>query len=111
LAYRQALEQLSSILGKHFDVLYIVGGGCMNSLLCQSTANATRTLVQAGPGEATVAGNILTQAVGRGYLTSPGEIREVIRRSTAMVEYEPKDAGIWEDRYAKYLQIIEDSRH
>jgi hypothetical protein len=58
-----------------------------------------------------VAGNILTQAVGRGYLTSPGEIREVIRRSTAMVEYEPKDAGIWEDRYAKYLQIIEDSRH
>jgi len=107
LAYRQALEQLSSILGKHFDVLYIVGGGCMNSLLCQSTANATRTLVQAGPGEATVAGNILTQAVGRGYLTSPREIREVIRRSTTMLEYEPKDAGIWEDRYAKYLQIIE----
>jgi len=111
LVYRQALDQLSSILGKHFEVLHIVGGGCMNSLLCQGTANATRTPVQAGPVEATVAGNILTQAVGRAYLTSPGEIREVIRRSTRMVEYEPKDAGIWEDRYAKYLQIIEDSRH
>jgi sugar (pentulose or hexulose) kinase len=107
LAHRQALDQLSSILGKHFDVLYIVGGGCMNSLLCQGTANATHTPVQAGPVEATVAGNILTQALGRGYLTSPDEIREVIRRSTAMAEYEPKDAGIWEDRYAKYLQMIE----
>ena len=107
LAHRRALDQLSSIMGKHFDVLYIVGGGCMNSLLCQSTANATRIPVRAGPVEATVAGNILTQAVGRGYLASAGEIREVLRRSTAMVEYEPKDAGIWEDRYARYLEMIE----
>jgi rhamnulokinase len=107
LVQRQALDQLSSILGKHFDCLHIVGGGCLNSLLCQSTANAARTPVQAGPAEATVAGNILTQAVGRGYLTSPEEIREVIRRSTKLVEYEPKDAGIWEDRYAQYLQMIE----
>jgi rhamnulokinase len=105
LVYRQALDQLSSILGKRFDVLHVVGGGCKNSLLCQGTANATRIPVQAGPVEATVAANVLTQAVARAYLTSPDEIREVIRRSTKMEEYEPTDAGFWEDRYAKYLQL------
>jgi hypothetical protein len=57
--------------------------------------------------EATMAGNVLTQALARGYLTSPREIREVIHRSTKMVDYEPQDAGIWEDRYARYLQITE----
>ena len=107
LAFRQALDQLSGMMGKQFDILHIVGGGSLNSLLCQSTANATRTPVRAGPVEATVAGNVLAQALACGYLASPREIREVIHRSSTMVEYEPKDAGIWEDRYARYLQITE----
>ncbi len=107
LASRQALDQLSGMMEKQFDILHIVGGGSLNSFLCQSTANATRTPVRVGPVEATVAGNILTQALARGYLASSREIREVIHRSTKIVEYEPKDAGIWEDRYARYLQITE----
>jgi rhamnulokinase len=107
LSSRQALDQLSGMMGKAFDILHIVGGGALNSLLCQSTANATRTLVRVGPAEATLAGNVLTQAVARGCLASPKESREVIHRSTNMMEYEPKGAGIWEDRYSRYLQITE----
>lgn len=111
LAYRQALDQLSGMMGKQFGILHNVGGGSLNSFLCQSTANATRTLVKAGPVEATVAGNVLTQALARGYLASPGEIREVVHRSNEMVEYEPKDAGTWEDRYGRYLQIAEATKN
>jgi sugar (pentulose or hexulose) kinase len=110
LAYRQALDQLSAIMEKRFDVLHVVGGGSLNSLLCQKTANATRTLVWAGPADATVAGNILGQALVLGYVASPQEIREVIRRSTAMQEYEPEDTALWEDRYAEYLKILAKTR-
>jgi rhamnulokinase len=110
LAYRQALDQLSALLGRSFDVLHIVGGGSLNSLLCQKTANATCTLVQAGPAEATVTGNILAQALACGYVVSPQEIRDVVRGSTGVVEYEPKDTGVWEVRYGKYLEILEEAK-
>ncbi len=110
LAYRQALDQLSVMVGKHFDVMYVVGGGSSNALLCQSTANATGISIQAGPAEATMAGNVLTQAVARGYLASPGEVREVIHRSSALAQYEPRDSAIWEDCYARYLRVVETAK-
>lgn len=109
-AFRQTLDQLSGLLRKQFDVLHIVGGGSLNSLLCQSTANATSTLVRVGPVEATVAGNILTQALARGYLSSPREVRTVIQRSTKLVKYAPQGAERWEDRYVRYLQLTDPAK-
>jgi rhamnulokinase len=107
LSYRHALEQLERILGRRFRVLHIVGGGSRNSLLCQLTANATGFPVLAGPVEATVTGNVLVQALALGYIASAEEIRDVVRSSSALVEYEPKDTLRWQNYYAKYLRLVE----
>ncbi len=107
LAYRHKLEQLGTMLGRSFSVLHIVGGGSKNTLLCQLTANATGLPVVAGPAEATVAGNVMVQAFALGCIGSPDEIRQVVRSSSNLVQYEPKDRTLWQDYYGKYLRLVE----
>jgi rhamnulokinase len=106
-AYRHRLAQLAAMLGRSLQVLHLVGGGSKNSLLCQLTANATGLPVLAGPSEATVAGNVMAQALAKGYVSTPTEIREVVRRSTKLVEYEPRDTGRYQERYGEYLRLLE----
>ncbi|MBI4166680.1 MAG: rhamnulokinase [Acidobacteria bacterium] len=106
LCYRHALDQLSEIMGRRYRVLHIVGGGSLNTLLCQFTSNATGMPVVAGPVEATVIGNILVQAVARGYLKSAEDIREVVPRSSTVIKYQPQDQTRWEDSYATYLRLV-----
>jgi len=105
LSYRQTLDHISGILGRTFRKVHVVGGGSLNTLLCQFTSNATGIPVLAGPVEATASGNILAQAFARGLLSSPEEVREVVRHSTDFVEYQPEDAHYWEDRYASYVKL------
>ena len=106
LCYRHALEGIESILGRSLRTLHIVGGGSLNTLLCQLTADATGVPVLAGPTEATVAGNVLVQALARGFLRSPQEIRDVVRASFELVEYEPHDTAQWEGPYGRYLDLV-----
>jgi len=105
LCYRHGLDQLSDILSPPFDSLYVVGGGSRNSLLCQFTANAADMPVLAGPVEATVAGNVLVQALARGLLGSPEEVREVVRASFDLQEYEPHHDQRWQERREHYLRL------
>ena len=53
--------------------LNIIGGGSQNKLLNQLTANALGIPVYAGPVEATAMGNILTQAMAKGEISSSGK--------------------------------------
>ncbi len=106
LSYRKALADLGRVLGRRFTTLHVVGGGSRNELLCQLTANATGLPVVAGPIEATVAGNVLVQALADGCLSGPGEIRDCIRRSSQLTEYETRDRIAWDDKYARYVQIL-----
>ncbi len=105
LSYRKALEDLGRILGRHFSTLHVVGGGSRNELLCQLTANATGLPVVAGPVEATVAGNVLVQALAARCLSDPAGIRDCVRRSSQLIEFQPRDRAAWEDRYARFIQI------
>ncbi len=106
LCYRHDLDQIGRILGRDYRTLHVVGGGSQNTLLCQFTADATGLGVQAGPVEATVAGNVLVQAYAKGLLDSPGAVRRVVRDSTRLVEYEPEDTGYWRDRYGLYRELL-----
>jgi rhamnulokinase len=107
LCYKQRLDQISHLLGREFRMLYIVGGGSRNSLLCQFTANATGLPVLAGPAEATVMGNLLVQALAVGALASPEEIRYVARSSSTLVEYTPQNEQRWQDDYGRYLRLLQ----
>ncbi|MHB9024448.1 MAG: rhamnulokinase [Armatimonadota bacterium] len=105
LSYRQTLERLARILDREFRTIHLVGGGCRNSLLCRLTADATGLPVIAGPMEATVRGNLLVQAYALSALSSPAEIRQVVRQSTVLDTYEPRDTAYWDSRYTEYLRL------
>jgi rhamnulokinase len=107
LKYRWGLEKLEEIIGRRLNVIHIIGGGCQNKLLCQLTADATDRQVIAGPVEATAIGNIMIQALTRGYINSISEGREMIRKSFDVITYEPRDTSGWDDAYKRYLEIME----
>jgi rhamnulokinase len=95
LRYRQVLGWLEELTGNTMEVIHIVGGGCQSKLLNQFTADACQRPVVAGPVEATAMGNLLVQIRASGELSSLAEMREVIRKSSEVTEYQPKHAGAW----------------
>lgn len=105
LCYRQVLDGIARIRQRPFTSVHIVGGGSNNALLCQFTADAVGLPVEAGPVETTVAGNILAQACAMGELASPEDVRAVVRQSTELIEYLPRDSARWHERYAAYCRL------
>jgi len=91
LKYREVLRSLEELTGETIEVIHIVGGGSQSALLNQFAADACQRPVVVGPVEATVMGNLLTQVRADGELSSLGEMREVVRRSSKMQHYEPLD--------------------
>ncbi len=87
--YFQVLEMLEELSGRSIAVIHIVGGGSRNSFLNQLVADRTGRRVVAGPGEATAAGNALTQAMGGGDVASLEELRLIVRRSFELEEFLP----------------------
>jgi rhamnulokinase len=106
LRYRWVLERLEELLGRRFETIHVVGGGCQNALLCQFTADACSRPVLAGPVEATAIGNILIQAVGLGILNSLSEAREVVRNSFEVKTYTPQASDRWQSPYQRFLKLL-----
>jgi sugar (pentulose or hexulose) kinase len=77
-----------------------------NRLLCQFTANATKLPVVAGPAEAAAVGNIIMQALTLGYVSSVSQMREVIRNSFSMEDYQPRHSELWDRAYERYKNIL-----
>jgi rhamnulokinase len=105
LRYRQVLESLEALLGRHLDVIHIVGGGSRNRVLNQLVADSTGRKVVAGPTEATAAGNILVQAMASGAISGLAEAREVVRNSFPLEVVEPRDRTGWGEAYERYQEV------
>ncbi len=54
-----------------------------------------------GPIEATASGNILMQAKATGQIKSLAELREIVRNSFELKEYQPKETQLWDKQYEK----------
>jgi rhamnulokinase len=106
LKYGVVFRQLEELTGNCMEVLHIVGGGSRNDLLNQLTANACGRPVLTGPVEATVMGNILTQVRASGELKSLAEMRDVVRASTDMGRFEPKEDGAWGDAAGRFAALV-----
>lgn len=89
LRYRAVLQDLGEITGRPPAVLHIVGGGSRNRLLCQYAADACGIPVVAGPVEATAVGNSLMQGISSGRIGDLGQGREIVRRSSDLLFYDP----------------------
>jgi rhamnulokinase len=106
LKYKHTLSQIESVTGKKIDKIHIIGGGAYNREINQLTANATVVPVFAGPTDATAIGNIMYQAKGLGLVGSLTEIREIIRNSFEVNEFQPNPKLDWENAYTRFCRLI-----
>ena len=88
-AYVKVIDQLQKAANVKINSINIVGGGSANKLLNQLTANATGKTVYAGPVEATVLGNLITQMQADGVITSLDHGRELIKNSFKQEVFKP----------------------
>jgi rhamnulokinase len=88
-AYVKVIDQLELAAGRKINSINIVGGGSANKLLNQLTANATGKTVYAGPVEATVLGNLITQMQAEGVIKSLEQGREIIKNSFSQEVFKP----------------------
>ena len=76
---RRAIDDARRLAGVPVDVVHIVGGGALNSLLCQLTADACELPVVAGPVEAAAYGNVLVQERAAGVVSgAPTDLRALL---------------------------------
>jgi rhamnulokinase len=110
LAYRSAVEELDRLAGRRHAAIRVVGGGSLNRVLCQMTADACGRPVVAGPVEAAALGNAMAQAVATGQLRNFAEGREAIGRSVACETYQPSATHGWDEAFEQYKSIVNGER-
>src|SRR6185437_6590023 len=104
LKYRSVLESLEDVTARRLDTIRIVGGGCLNTLLCQMTADACNRTVVSGPSEASAFGNVMLQAIATGHLANIGAGRAAIAASIQRMTYIPQRTDVWDEAYARMEQ-------
>ncbi|MDQ1570161.1 MAG: rhamnulokinase [Actinomycetota bacterium] len=94
-AFAEAVATATELSGKSVSVIHLVGGGSLNELLCQVTADRSGLPVLAGPVEATAIGNILIQARVQGLVTGSLEsLRAVVAAAFPPIAYQPRVASV-----------------
>lgn len=91
MAFADAVQTASALSGRELDCIHLVGGGSLNRLLCQATADRTGLPVLAGPVEATALGNVLVQARALGAApASLDELRALVAATHAPERFDPR---------------------
>ncbi|MRK00865.1 rhamnulokinase [Aeromicrobium sp. S22] len=90
-AFADALDQAAKLSGRTIRTVHVVGGGSLNHLLCQATADRSGRTVLAGPVEATALGNVLVQARALGAVGGTLEdMRALIAATHDLVRFTPR---------------------
>jgi rhamnulokinase len=105
LKYREVLGWLEELTGESIEVIHIVGGGSQSTVLNQFAADACQRPVVTGPVEATAMGNLLVQVRASGELSSLAEMRDVIRKSSDVGRFEPKQSAAWQEGIARFQNL------
>jgi rhamnulokinase len=99
LKYRSVLESLETVTARRLDTIRIVGGGCLNTLLCQMTADACNRTVVSGPVEASAYGNVMLQAMATGHLPDVSAGRASMAESVQCISYFPQPNSAWDEAF------------
>ncbi|WP_350348093.1 rhamnulokinase family protein [Agromyces sp. G08B096] len=92
-AFARTVRTASVLSGVDVDTIHLVGGGSLNELLCQRTADRAELPVLAGPVEATAIGNVLVQARAQGLVAGDADLealRAIVAQAYRPVRYEPR---------------------
>lgn len=93
VAFAATVAEAAALADRQVDVIHMVGGGALNTLLCQRLADVSGREVIAGPVEATALGNVLMQAHGAGVLPPDlAVMRQLVARQVPLTRYAPTGA-------------------
>lgn len=79
-AFAGTVRAAAELAERDVDVIHLVGGGALNALLCQATADRSGLPVLAGPVEATALGNVLVQARALGAFGADASLEDLRAR-------------------------------
>ena len=89
-AFADAVRTAARLAGREVSVIHIVGGGSLNTLLCQMTADRAGIPVLAGPVEATALGNVLVQARALGLGGDLESLRALVAAAHPPRRFSPR---------------------
>jgi len=90
-AFASTVRLAGELSGVPIETIHIVGGGSLNELLCQLTADRAGVPVEAGPVEATAVGNLLVQARAAGIVDGDLEaLRALVGATFDVRRYAPR---------------------
>ncbi|MWB97127.1 rhamnulokinase [Agromyces seonyuensis] len=94
-AFAKTVQTAAELTGRDVDVIHLVGGGSLNTLLCRRTADRSGIPVLAGPVEATAIGNVLVQARAQGATgASLEELRAIVATAFPPLRYDPRASSV-----------------
>jgi rhamnulokinase len=82
LTYRRTIDLCEQLTDKRVEEVHMIGGGSLNPLLRQLTADSCGRALRFGPVEATSLGSLAGQAVALGDLSDEAEAQAVLQRSS-----------------------------
>jgi rhamnulokinase len=103
--YASVIADLERLTGEQVPGIHIVGGGSLNALLNQATADATERPVLAGPVEAAALGNLCVQAMASGEVSSIDEGRRLLAAADPPRRFEPRTTPAWRAARHRYGEI------
>lgn len=106
LRSRRVLANLEMLSGRRLETIRVVGGGSLNRLLCQFTADACQRPVVAGPVEATALGNLMLQAVAGGHLADIHQGRQAVAASIERINYDPHPSLAWDEASTRFEKLV-----
>ena len=87
--YADAIKTMTSLTGRTYTSINVVGGGCQDAYLNDMTAKACGIPVYAGPVEGTSLGNLIIQMLKTEEYENLQEARDAIRASFDVKVHEP----------------------
>jgi rhamnulokinase len=94
-AFTETAIKAADLSGVNLQVIHIVGGGALNSLLCQRVSERSGLPVVAGPVEATAIGNVLIQARTQKIISGDLEgLRHLVKSAFPATKFIPALRGI-----------------
>ncbi|HJY42977.1 MAG TPA: FGGY-family carbohydrate kinase, partial [Propionibacteriaceae bacterium] len=82
LTYRRTIDLCEQLTAEPVEEVHMIGGGSLNPLLRQLTADACGRPLRFGPVEATSLGSLAAQAVAVGDLSDEADAQAVLQRSS-----------------------------
>jgi rhamnulokinase len=88
-AVHRSAIQLSELTGASYSKIRIGGGGSQSRTFCRNLASRMQIMVEAGPVEATLVGNLAAQFLAQGKLNDWEEAKDAVSQSIPSVRYTP----------------------